>query len=82
MMRRNQSLPNVPINPKDYQQSKREEQKENAQSYLDRYEKIEKKKHSRALSRHEVNNIPTAPVKAGDQVSLSARYNRAAVNQS
>lgn len=83
-MRRNQSLPSVPGNPRDPQGqglNKMEEQKENAQSYLERYEKVERKKQNRALSRHEVNNVPAGHVRAGDQVSLSARYNRA-VNQS
>ena len=83
-MRRNQSLPSVPVNPRDHQSqcmNKLEEQKENAQSYLARYERAEKKKQSRALSRHEVNNVPAGHARAGDQVSLSARYNRA-VNQS
>ena len=82
-MRRNQSLPAVPPNPRDHQSqlNKMEERKEDALSYLQEYEKGERRKHNRALSRHEVNNVPTGQVKSGDQVSLSARYNRG-VNQS
>lgn len=83
-MRRNQSLPSVPADPRERQsqcRNKMEEQKENAQSYLERYEHAERKKANRALSRHEVNNVPTGQVRSGDQVSLSARYNRG-VNQS
>lgn len=79
-MRRNQSLPAVPPNPRDHQSqclNKMEERKEDALSYVQSHERGERRKHQRALSRHEVNNVPTSgPVKSGDQVSLSARYNR------
>lgn len=88
MIQRNQSLPAVPFNQRDaapnHYLNKLEEQKEDARSYLERYGHSESKKHNRALSRHDIGQIPTQQVKAGDQVSqvaLSARYKRG-VNQS
>lgn len=63
MMRRNQSLPNVPGSTTSADRrsecvNKFEEKKENAKSYLEQYERVDKKKGNRALSRHEVNNVP------------------------